>query len=70
MALDPKLTEAIRSAVADAGQSPALSRRLIAWMDAVTSGNEDLNDAGASLRHLEQLYSETSVSLMRGGGTQ
>jgi hypothetical protein len=66
MALDPKLTEAIRSAVAAAGQSPALSRRLIAWMDAATSGNEDLNDADASLRHLELLYSETSVSIVRG----
>jgi CxC ATPase-based modification system component len=63
MTLDPKLTEAIQSAVTDAGQSSALSRRLIAWMDAATSGNEDLNDADASARHLDLLYSETTVSV-------
>lgn len=70
MALDPKLIEAIESAVTEAGQSHALSRRLIAWMDAATSGNEDVNDVDASARHLELLYSETAVSVVRSDATR
>lgn len=61
MSLDQKISQAIRDAVNDAGQSAALARRLIAWMEAVTSGNEDLADQAAATRHLEVLYAETAV---------
>ena len=63
MSLDPKISEAIKDAVDKAGQSPALARRLIAWMEAVTSGNEDPGDQTAAARHLEILYAETSASV-------
>ena len=66
MSLDPKISQAIKEAVDEVGQSAALARRLIAWMDAVTSGNEDLADQAAAARHLEVLYAETSVN--SGGG--
>jgi hypothetical protein len=59
--LDPTISLAIKGAVEDSGQSPALARRLMAWMEAVTSGNEDLADAAAAARHLEVLYEETSL---------
>jgi hypothetical protein len=59
MNLDQKIVQAIRDAVEEAGQSPALGRRLIAWMEAVTSGNEDPADQHAAARHLEMLYAET-----------
>ncbi len=62
MSLDAKISQAIKDVVSEAGQSPALARRLIAWMEAVTSGNEDLADPVATARHLEVLYAETSVS--------
>lgn len=61
VSLDPRISEAIRSAVEEAGQSPALARKLIAWLEAVTSGNEDINDTASADRHLEVLYGETSV---------
>lgn len=62
MSLDSKISQAIKDAVDTAGQSPALARRLIAWMEAVTSGNEDIADQAAAARHLEVLYTETSVT--------
>ena len=62
MSLDTKITQAIRDSVSDAGQSSALATRLIAWMEAVTSGNEDPADPAAAARHIEMLYAEVSVS--------
>jgi len=62
VSLDTKITQAIRDAVSDADQSAALATRLIAWMEAVTSGNEDPADPAAAARHIEMLYAEVSVS--------
>ncbi|MDX6444417.1 MAG: Small protein from certain CxC ATPase-based modification system [Blastocatellia bacterium] len=61
MGLDPKITEAVEAATAEAGQSPALARRLVAWLEAVSSGNEDVNNTAEADRHLEVLYEETSI---------
>jgi len=58
MAVDPKIVDAIEQAVQEAGQSTALACRLIAWFDAIASGNEDINDRQSSYRHLELLYEE------------
>jgi hypothetical protein len=63
MELDPKIIQAIQGAVSEAGQSDVLAGRLVAWMDAVTSGNEDPVDLEATARRLELLYSETVVRL-------
>lgn len=62
MSLDSKVTEGIRDAVAEAGQDPKLAQRLIAWMTAVTSGNEDVNDTDAAERRLDVLYESTTTS--------
>ena len=70
MSLDPKITEAIEEAVKDAEQSPALARRLIAWMEAATSGNEDLNDPAATARHLIVLYDAVALSDTQEGDGQ
>jgi hypothetical protein len=61
LSLDSKIAEAIREAVAESGQSKALARQLIAWINAITSGNENPADEAAASRHLELLYGETSV---------
>lgn len=61
MALDEKIAEAICEAVSEYGQHQKLALRLIAWLEAVTSGNEDINDAVAAQRHLDVLYDATSV---------
>ena len=44
MALDNRIEEAIKAAVIEVGQSDALARRLIAWMTALVSENEDINN--------------------------
>ncbi|MEV7300941.1 CxC ATPase DNA modification system associated small protein [Streptomyces clavifer] len=66
MSLDSKVTEGIRDAVAEAGQDPKLAQRLIAWMTAVTSGNEDVNDSDAAERRLDVLYESTATSRVEG----
>lgn len=61
MSTDPKLREALLRAVKDAGQSDALGRRILAWIDAVTSGSEEINDQAAADRRLELIYGEVKV---------
>lgn len=61
MTLDARITQAINEAVEEAGQPETLARRLIAWFEAVTSGNEDINDHAAAARHLEVLFEGTVV---------
>lgn len=58
--MDAKITQAIEEAVAEAGEDPAVARRLTAWMNAITTGNEGVNDVTSALRHLDGLYGETS----------
>jgi hypothetical protein len=67
MSLDPKITKAIKESVAEAGQDPALARRIIAWMQAITSGNDDPNDLSSAERHLEILYDGTNANPGSGG---
>ena len=60
MAIDPRIEEAIKAAVTDAGQSTPLARKIIAWTQAVVAGNEDLNDVQRAAKHLELLFNETA----------
>lgn len=62
MTLDTRISEAIHDAVEEAGQPKELARRLVAWIEAVTSGNEDINDQATAARHLDVLYDGTVVS--------
>lgn len=63
MSIDPKIVEAIEEAVKEAEQPESLSRKLIAWMNAVVSGNEDMNDIQTAQRHLNLLYEETVIKI-------
>ncbi|MDP2398361.1 MAG: hypothetical protein Q8M53_08415 [Burkholderiales bacterium] len=54
--LDKTIQEAINSAVRDAGQKKQLSNKLLAWVESVVSGNEDIHDPDSSIRHLELLF--------------
>jgi hypothetical protein len=47
MALDPALEEAVRKAVKEQGQKPALAERMIAWLEALAQGNLSPADADA-----------------------
>lgn len=53
-----EIEEAIRTAVVDAGQDESLSRRLVAWFEEVSSGNEMLTEESTD-RRLERLYEDT-----------
>ncbi|MFM9596270.1 CxC ATPase DNA modification system associated small protein [Streptomyces scabiei] len=61
MSLDPKISHAIRDAVANAGQEPALANRLITWMEALTSGRADPNDPSDADRRLDLLFTGTET---------
>lgn len=63
MTLDTRIIKAIEEAVKEAGQPETLARRLLAWFDAVTSGNEDINDQAAAARHLEVLFEGTVLQV-------
>ena len=54
-----EIEEAIRTAVVEAGQDESLSRRLVAWFDKVSSGNERLTDRESTDRRLDRLYEDT-----------
>lgn len=61
MSLDPKIVEAIKSAASEAGQPAALSRRLVAWLEAVAEESEDINDVAATDRRLELIYEAVAL---------
>jgi hypothetical protein len=61
MSLNKKISQAIKEATEKAGKSPEVARRLFAWMEAVTSGNEEPGDQVAAARHLDALYAATVV---------
>ena len=58
---DPALVEALISAVKEAGQDETLSKRILAWYEGLTSGNESLSDPESVLRHLELLYDSVNL---------
>ena len=61
MSIDSKVHESVKKAVEDARQPESLATKIIAWLDSVVSGNEDINDSESALRHLELIYGETKV---------
>ena len=65
MTVDPKIIEAIEEAVKEKWQSKALARRLVAWFEAIASGNEDIYDKESANRHLELLYEATKIEPTR-----
>ena len=58
MAIDPRIREAIEVAVEEDGQDASLSRKLIAWFEELSSGNERIDDAE---KHLKLLYDSTTL---------
>ena len=58
MAIDPRIREAIEIAVEESGQDASLSRKLVAWFEELSSGNERIDDAE---RHLKILYDSTTL---------
>ncbi|SHH63312.1 CxC ATPase DNA modification system associated small protein [Desulfofustis glycolicus] len=61
MPIDPQIESAIRTSVERSKQIDSLADKLIAWIKAINSGNEDINDPDAASRHLELIYEETTI---------
>ncbi len=59
MPIDPQIESAIRTSVKGNKQTDSLADKLIAWVKAINSENEDINDLEAASRHLELIYEET-----------
>lgn len=65
--MDPKIKEAIEVAVTEHGQPDSVSKALIAWMSAITSGKEDPHDLSAAARRADILYQETTSTISIDG---
>ena len=61
MTVDPKIKEAIETAVLDAGQDSSIAPKLIQWFEAIASGSEHITDQQSAYRHLELLYEATKL---------
>jgi len=61
MPIDPQIESAIRMSVEKSKQAGSLADKLIAWVKAINSGNEEINDPEAASRHLELIYEETAI---------
>ena len=44
MSLDQELVRAVEEAVSEAGQPPTVSKRIIAWLEAMSSGETTRSD--------------------------
>lgn len=66
MSVDKKITEAIEKAVEQHGQPYSLATKIIAWLEALSAGNEDLNDKQSADRRLELLYDATPAAKEEG----
>ena len=62
MAIDKTIKEAIENATKKAGQPGALSKKVLAWLQLVASGSEDLHDRETAQRHLEVLFDAVQVT--------
>lgn len=65
--MDPKIKEAIEMAVTEQKQPDSVSKALVAWMSAITSGKEDPHDASAAARRADILYQETTSTITIDG---
>lgn len=60
MNLDSRVIAAIKEAVGEAGETAALSQKIIVWLDSLASGNARLSDRDLTARHLDLLYEAVS----------
>ncbi len=62
MALDKKIAAAVRSAVTKEEQPQAVADRLIAWLEALSDGNESLGNIDTTNRFLSDLFESIELS--------
>lgn len=62
MALDKKIAEAVRNAVTEEKQPKAVADRFIAWLEALSDGNESLGNVDTTNRFLNDLFESIELS--------
>ncbi len=67
MPIDPRMREAILDATSHAGQPRGLADKLIAWFEALSSGNETLTTKDAVTTRVHLLYSLAQEGRMESG---
>ena len=60
MPIREEIKSAVYSATEKAGQEQVVANKIIAWLEALSSGNESLEDSESVKRHLDLLF-ETIV---------
>jgi len=66
MSVDPKIIEAIESAVELHGQDKSLTSKIVAWLENLAAGNEELSDKASVDRYLDVLYGATNEKKSKG----
>ena len=61
MKLNDKIKKAIETAVKDEGQPAELANKLIAWMESLTEGNEQVADVAEYTKRCKLCFDTTSV---------
>lgn len=59
MPLDQRISASILEATESAGQDRSLGKKIIAWFEALNSGNESMQDRESVARHMELFYALT-----------
>jgi hypothetical protein len=67
MNLDKRVVTAINEAVKEAGETPALAEKIVAWIDSLAGGNARLADRDSADRHLELLYQNVIAEIDEDG---
>lgn len=60
--MEEQIDMAIRKVVAKRGQPPELASKIIAWMKALTSGSEQIDDAQSAQQRVGVLYDAVVVN--------
>lgn len=68
--IDPILRQAIVDSTTKLGQPPDLAQRLIAWVEALIVGNEELSSREATRTRLERLMEVTVLPQEDAGGDE
>jgi len=63
--IDPAVSNAIRRAASDHHQHDHVADKIIKWLEAVSDGNERLEDKDAVQRRLELLYGAVQIPYNR-----
>lgn len=63
MALPPEITAAVQEAVREAGQPEHVATKITRWLDALSSGQESINETESVQRHLDVIFESLDVRL-------